>query len=158
MVSKNPASAFRRGAAAVLFLTITTLGITSSKSSIPNPASQREATAQQFVGKTLRTWQDRLNLNDWSIRVELVRANKLEPKTLGNVHWDLDTKRATIDVLSSYDYTLSTPEMLKDMEFTVVHELVHLDLASLPHTRASVSNEEYAVNQLAHALQDLATK
>ena len=38
------------------------------------------------------------------------------------------------------------------MEFTIVHELVHLELASLPRSEASRSNEEHAVNLSAEAL------
>jgi hypothetical protein len=97
-----------------------------------------------------------MNLTDWNIDVHLVRASALEPQTLGNIHWDSNVKKASIEVLSSYDYPLPTPAMLDDMEFTVVHELVHLDLASLPRSKASRRNEEHAVNQLADALLKLA--
>jgi hypothetical protein len=112
--------------------------------------------AQRFVGKALQTWQQRLELKDWKVKVNLVRPSDLEPKTLGNIHWDLKTKQATIAVLSAYDYTLPTQAMLDDMEFTVVHELVHLQLATLPHTDASRLPEEHAVNELARALLQLA--
>ena len=43
-------------------------------------------------------------------------------------------------------------EMLADVEFTVVHELIHLELSSLPRSDASRSEEEHAVNQIARAL------
>jgi hypothetical protein len=74
---------------------------------------------------------------------------------LGNIHWDTDTKHASISVLSSYDYKLPYPEMLADMELTVVHELVHLHLASLPRSDASRRVEEHAVNELSKALLKL---
>jgi hypothetical protein len=45
--------------------------------------------------------------------------------------------------------------MLDDMELTIVHELVHLQLASLPRSEASRSTEEHAVNGIADALLDL---
>jgi hypothetical protein len=41
------------------------------------------------------------------------------------------------------------------MELTVVHELVHLDLASLPRSQASRSSEEHAVNGIAQAMLQL---
>jgi hypothetical protein len=130
---------------------------TAATSTPASPAErQREATAERFVGKCLQTWQQRLDLKDWEIKVDLVRPSALEPKTLGNIHWDINTKEATISVLSAYDYKLATPAMLDDMEFTVVHELVHLQLASLPHTDASRLPEEHAVNELARALLQLA--
>ena len=116
----------------------------------------REAAAAKFVAQRLQAWQDRMNLKDWDIRVQLVRADQLEPKTLGNIHWDTDSKTATIAVLSTEDYKLPWKAMLDDMEFTVVHELVHLELASLPRSDASRRVEEHAVNEIAGALLKLA--
>jgi hypothetical protein len=121
-------------------------------------SARREIVAHEFVDNALRTWQRRLNLNEWKITVDLVRASSLEPRTLGNIHWDSNLKQASISVLSAYDYTLATPDMLDDMEFTVVHELIHLHLASLPHSDASRRPEENAVNELAHAFIRLAPK
>src|SRR5262245_38068405 len=147
MLLKRPAVVFLAALAVVLFLSVTSRSSGATFGSIPNSVQeQREATAQKFVSEALRTWQERLDLKDWDIRVELVRPKALEAKTLGNVHWDLDTKCATIGVLSAYDYTLPTPAMLNDMEFTVVHELVHLHLATLPRSDASARAEEHAVN------------
>jgi hypothetical protein len=159
MVSRNSAAAIHFGLAAFLLLSLTTSGIASTPGGTPTTATQeREATAQKFVTASLQLWQDRLNLNNWDIRVQLVRPSALEPKTLGNIHWDMNTRRATIGVLSSYDYTLPTPEMLSDMEFTIVHELVHLHLASLPRSEASRRNEEHAVNEIARVLLKLAKR
>jgi hypothetical protein len=45
--------------------------------------------------------------------------------------------------------------MLNDMELTIVHELVHLELSSLPRNEASRSSEEHAVNRIAEALLGL---
>lgn len=99
-----------------------------------------------------------MNLKGWDIRFEMVRADQLEPKTLGNIHWDTDVKTAKILVLAPQDYKLPYKEMLDDMEFTVVHELVHLELASLPRSDASRRTEERAVNEIASALLKLARR
>ena len=82
----------------------------------------------------------------------------LEPKTLGNIRWDTDARTATIGVLSTQNYQLPYQAMLDDMEFTIVHELVHLHLASLPRSDASRRVEEHAVNELAKALLNLAKR
>jgi hypothetical protein len=169
MVSKKASAAIHLGIAALLPLVVVALvhgsgSPNKSRSTTPAVSSrhisaadtEREAVAQRFVGQALTTWQQRLDLKDWKVKVDLVRPTALEPKTLGNIHWDMNTKQATICVLSAYDYTLPTPAMLDDMEFTVVHELVHLHLAALPHTDASVVPEEHAVNELARALLQLA--
>jgi hypothetical protein len=42
------------------------------------------------------------------------------------------------------------------MEVTVVHELVHIQLASLPRSEASRGQEEHAVTELTNALLKLA--
>jgi hypothetical protein len=58
-------------------------------------------------------------------------------------------------VLAPEDYQLSTRDMLADMECTVVHELVHLQLSSLPRSEASRGAEELAVKQITQALLNL---
>jgi hypothetical protein len=80
--------------------------------------------------------------------------------SLGNVHWDADKKTANIRVLHASDYQMSFSAALKDMEFTVVHELTHLELSSMTRnfksrSEESVGAEERAVNSLADAMLQL---
>ena len=160
MISITRASAC--AAAALPLFLFASIGYTATNlSALPAPPSTpeaREAVAQQFVSQRLSLWKERLNLKDWNLSAELVRSNSLEPRTLGNVHWDVDRKEATIGVLSSYEYQLPWQEMLKDMEFTIVHELIHLHLASLPRSEATSRIEEHVVNQIAHALLNLSKR
>jgi hypothetical protein len=153
MFSRTPVAATFCGIAALLFASFNTPVFASN---IDTNQQAREAGATKFVAQKLQVWQDRMNLRDWNIRVVLLRANQLEPQTLGNIHWDTDTKTATIGVLSPLDYHMAYQPMLNDMEFTIVHELVHLELASLPKSEASRRVEETAVNNLADALLRLA--
>ena len=118
-------------------------------------ARERTALAQSFAAERLWVWQRRLNLSQWNISVVMARTTDLKPKTLGNIHWDSDHKSAVIRVLDPADYKLPFRDMLDDMEFTVVHELIHLELSSLPKSDASRSEEEHAVNQIAEALLKL---
>ncbi len=113
------------------------------------PAGQA---AEKFVSERLSVWQQRLNLQDWNISVLMTRRSDLKANTLGGIRWDKSKRTAVIRVQDPADYRLPAGEMLKDMEFTVVHELVHLELSSLPRSEASRSNEEHAVNQIAEAL------
>jgi hypothetical protein len=156
MFSRTYAAATRCGVAVLLFTSFAAIGITSTNNPTPVSAQERESVARRFTEEKLRTWQERLNLRDWNLRVQLVHPNALEPRTMGNIRWDTDTKEATISVLSSYDYKMPWLDMLDDMEFTVVHEMVHLHLASLPRSEASRRIEEHAVNELARALLNLA--
>jgi hypothetical protein len=126
-------------------------------SNTPRP-QEAEAVASRFLAQRLQVWQERMNLKDWNIQVRIVRADQLEPKTVGNVHWDVEVKTATVSVLRPADYKLPFQPMLDDMEFTIVHELVHLELASLPRSEASRGTEERAVNEIARALMKLAPR
>ena len=79
---------------------------------------------------------------------------------MGNVHWDADKKTAMIRVLDAADYGRPFRSTLQDMEFTVVHELVHLELTSLTRnfksrSEESFSEEEQAVNRMSDALLQL---
>lgn len=111
--------------------------------------------ATPYVNERLAVWQQRLKLDDWKITVIMAHPSDLRPKTLGNIHWDADKKSALIRVLDPSDYKMGCRDMLDDMEFTVVHELIHLELSSLPRSEASRRDEEYAVNQLTDALLKL---
>jgi hypothetical protein len=126
-------------------------------SSEPTP-HERGLQAEGFVTGRLAVWQQRLNLQDWKISIVMSHPGDLKPKTLGNIHWDADKKSAVIRVLDASDYRLPFREMLEDMEFTVVHELIHLELSSLPRSEASRRDEEHAVNQIADALLKLDRK
>jgi hypothetical protein len=112
--------------------------------------------AESFAAQRLWVWQKRLKLQAWSISVMVTRAGALKPKTVGNVHWDRDKKTAVIRVLDPADYDLPLAEMLRDIEFTVVHELIHLEmvpvLAELQRSDANRLEEEYAVNHMTEAL------
>jgi len=110
------------------------------------------AEAEGYLGARLEIWQQRLNLGDWKISVVMSHPGQLKPKTLGNIHWEADKKTAIIRVLDAADYQLACREAVADMEVTVVHELVHLELSSLPRPAASRHDEELAVHRIADAL------
>jgi hypothetical protein len=141
----------RRTGAAGLFVV---LCITVSAPAQNSPADASQL-AQRHVTERLAYWQHRLKLEDWHISVAPARQSQLKPKTLGAIRWDKGKKTAEIWVLDPADYQLPYRQMLDDMELTVVHELVHLQLASLPRSEASRSSEEHAVNGIADALLDL---
>jgi hypothetical protein len=112
----------------------------------------RKASTRAFVEEKVAVWQKRLKLDEWNIAVMMVRKDALKPDTLGGIKWDKKKRSATLWTLDPADYTVSDEDMRKDLEFTVVHELIHLELSSLPKSEASRRTEERAVNQLAEAL------
>ncbi len=121
---------------------------------------ERTALAEQFATERLAVWQQRLELQDWNISVVVSHPADLKPRTLGNIHWDAEKKTAIIRVLDPADYKqMSFDGILKDIEFTVVHELIHLELspvlAPLQRSDANRREEEHAVNHMADALLKL---
>ena len=115
-------------------------------------AREQAQLAERFVNERLSVWTRRLNLEEWQISVILTRRDDLKANTLGGIRWDKGKKSAVIKVQDPSDYRLPFVEMLDDMELTIVHELVHLELSSLPRSEASRSTEEHAVNGIAGAL------
>ena len=122
-------------------------------------ASERTALVGSFATERLSVWQKRLNLKEWNISVVVSRATELKAKTVGNIHWDREKKTAVIRVLDPADYDMALEPMLKDIEFTVVHELIHLEmvpiLSDLQRSAENRLEEEHAVNHLAEALLKL---
>ena len=108
--------------------------------------------AEQFLIDRLNLWQQRLSLEHWKVSIVTSHPSGLRPNTLGNVEWYPDERYALIQVLDAADYKLDCREMLQDMEFTVVHELIHLELSSLSRSEISRRDEEVAVNRIAAAL------
>jgi hypothetical protein len=128
----------------------------SASKSGETSAFERSLLAERFASERLWVWQKRLNLQGWDLSVVASRANELKPKTVGNIRWDREKKTAVIRILDPADYSLPFGEMLRDIEFTVVHELIHLEmvpvLSDLQRTEENRREEEHAVNHMAEAL------
>lgn len=117
------------------------------------PGTEVQSTpVQRFVDERVAAWRQRLKLEDWRVTAVLTRRADLAPQTLGGIHWDKNKKTAVVWVLDPADYRLPYGEMLDDMELTIVHELVHLDLTALPRGQASRGSEERAVSGIAEAM------
>lgn len=106
-------------------------------------------------------WQRRLNLTEWDIRVEVVRASKLD--TAGTLLFGhvqiLDTKQiAVVRLLDPGDFQADQGFFDKqNMELTLIHELLHVRLhgmrdANSPEIREQ--SEERAVHALSLLLED----
>lgn len=138
-------------------------GAPPSSRSLPSTTLDREAAARRFVHDKLDLWQKRLQLEEWSIQVEIISPSDLRQGTLGNVRWDPEKKTARIRVLSVADYQMPVDRALADMEDTIVHELIHLRLASVwqhtpNRTEESRAAEEEAVVRIAQTLLELDRK
>ncbi len=122
----------------------------------PEPSIRdRSRLADAFVRERLAIWQQRLKLQDWQISIVMSHPSELRRGTLGSIRWDPEQKTAVIRVLDASDYKPPFRAALSDMEFTVVHELIHLEFANMTRTEQSRREEEYAVNHMADALLQL---
>ena len=102
------------------------------------------------LDKQLRFWQKRLGLEEWKLSVEVVRQTALSREVWGSAEWDPDVKTGVIRVLDPRDYNLRGEELRLDMECTIVHELVHIQVSALDARDAGV--REDVVNKIMTAL------
>jgi len=146
---------FRSSLVSILFLTAFT-GVVRSGAAprFPSP-TEAPLLAQDYLQKRLKLWQGILHLDTWNVTLEVSPRTELRSGTVGNIHWDEEQKSARIRVLQASDYKVPFYSALEDMEFTVLHELLHLELAALPRTDESRVEEEHAVDRMATALLQL---
>ena len=74
----------------------------------------------------------------------------LDKDTWGNAEWDSETKTGVISVLDPQDYNLKGSELKRDMECTIVHELVHIQVSPLDSHDPEA--QEDVVNRIMQAL------
>ena len=102
------------------------------------------------LDREMKSWQKRLRMEDWKLVVQVVRQDALDKNTWGNAEWDPETKTGVINVLDPRDYNLRGSELKLDMQCTIVHELVHIQVSPLETQDEKV--REQVVNKLMTAL------
>jgi hypothetical protein len=92
----------------------------------------------------MKLWQKRLGMEDWNVTLHIVRQAEINPNAWGTAEWDPVDRTASINVLDPRDYNLKGSELKLDMECTIVHELVHIQVSPLAardeHIREEVVN------------------
>jgi len=119
--------------------------------------------SQKVLQEICDYWQEKLNLQQWQIKIELAKPEKMK----GDDHKVSNGHNAyTLDVLGSFIQIM--PEKFHkeyewlpvDMEQVVVHELLHLVFAPFCHHEADGSKqmrsfEEQAIQTLSRTLVKL---
>ena len=100
--------------------------------------------------RQMKTWQKRLGMEEWNLSVRVVRQTEIDPNSWGSSEWDAGSKTGVISVLDPRDYNLKGGDMKLDMECTIVHELVHIQVSPLA-ARSELQREE-VVNKIMSAL------
>ena len=98
----------------------------------------------------MRTWQKRLGLDDWSFTLRVVRQSEIDRNSWGSSEWDPTGKTGVVMVLDPRDYNLKGGDLKLDMECTIVHELVHIQVSPLAAPNEHVREE--VVNKIMTAL------
>lgn len=94
-------------------------------------------------------WQSILRLQDWDIEISIVRQRGMGSRTsMGECEYNEQRKIAFIRILDPIDYEDLLP---LDMEWTLVHELLHLHFAPIWDDDKE-SEMETTINLLAAAL------
>jgi hypothetical protein len=104
------------------------------------------------LDRQMKFWQRRLGLEEWNLSVRLVRQFEIDPNTWGGAAWDPSAKTGTISVLDPRDYNLHGGELKLDMECTIVHELVHIQVSPLDARDEQIREE--VVNRIMGALMN----
>ncbi len=100
--------------------------------------------------RQMRVWQKRLGMEDWNLTLRVVRQSEIDQDSWGAAEWDSRAKTGVISVLDPRDYNLKGGELKLDMECTVVHELVHIQVSPLAGATGEITEE--VVNRLMTAL------
>lgn len=89
-------------------------------------------------------WQKRLRLQDWIIKCKISRASGVKDNSQAHCSWVLEKKMATIVILDPIDYPEDTMHE-QDMEWSLVHELLHLHFA--PFDREHDEHKDVLIEQ-----------
>lgn len=98
----------------------------------------------------MKFWQKRLGLDEWSLTLRVVRQSEIDRNSWGAAEWDPAAKTGLISVLDPRDYNLKGGELKLDMECTIVHELVHIQVS--PLAARDEGQREEVVNKIMTAL------
>lgn len=109
---------------------------------------------QEQLEALCREWQKTLRLQDWDVKVRIVRQRDMDNHNAqGEVDWTLPKKSAAISILDPTDYPPNS-WWGQDIERTLVHELLHLHFAPFVEEEDGLKRvaEEQAIDCLAIAL------
>lgn len=102
----------------------------------------------QTLGKK---WQSRLKLADWDVSFSFAPLRDMD-ESAGLVRLDTEGRRAMVLILAKEDYPDSWWPI--DIEWTLVHELVHIVIRPIESGTESRDTLENAVNSLTAGLLD----
>lgn len=101
----------------------------------------------------LAYWQEKLRLRDWRIETEITRErNFINVDCNAEIRYNLPNKTAFVHIVDPIDFD---DVFKQDMEWLLVHELLHLHLAPIGDEETPV---EQAVESITYGLIKLERK
>jgi hypothetical protein len=114
-----------------------------------------------------REWQKILRLEDWEIHISTCKYHELtDTDRFAEVVYSIPKKRAIIRILDPDDWDPQDPDFdttvadpVRKVEFSVIHELIHLHFAPIGEAAEenihTVHAREQAINMMTSALVNL---
>lgn len=94
-------------------------------------------------------WQKVLRLEHWDVRCFIARKADIKPNSQAYVSWTLQSAQAVLKLMDPIDYDPGTP-FAQDHEESLVHELLHLHVASFDITKVDSLEETYMERAVCH--------
>jgi hypothetical protein len=112
-------------------------------------------TLEHELEEWLEEWKSILRLQDWSIDVRIVRSFEMD-MTVGDVIRHPEQRHAIVRILDPRDIDPESPTWQRDVESTLVHELLHVVFYSVDHVDETAEMIfEQGINSTADALVTL---
>src|SRR5258708_26207958 len=135
-----------------VFISVCVATAGRGSTAVASPSDPRLMVTAPQVDRWTKKWQQRLEMGEWQINTQIVRICELKPETLGNLRWNADNHTSTIKAVNPLDYDLPPADTIQDIEYTILHEFIHLQLSVLPRDVASKGVEEKVVNRMGDGL------
>ena len=104
------------------------------------------------LNKRLEYWQEKLRLRDWLVQVHIKREKDFtQENSNAYVHYNINNKSAFITIMDSRDFDDWLPH---DMEWLLVHELLHLHFGQM-ETRRNITAIEQSIESITYGLIQL---
>lgn len=103
----------------------------------------------------LAYWQEKLRLRDWLVQVHIKREKDFTQENCNAyVHYNISNKSAFITIMDPKDFDDWLPQ---DMEWLLVHELLHLHFGPFD-TRKNITAIEQSIESITYGLIQLERK
>ena len=106
----------------------------------------------------LEYWKEKLRLQDWIISIKFASQEELTDSLSANVSYLLENKQARIKILKNEEFP-DDAWFPHDMEWLLVHELLHLHIAPIePKNNSKYYAIEQAIEGIVFGLMALERK